>query len=247
MFWMCGLCPSESTSVAGASFSRVGIMRPLALALLLMAVAVASVSGQEKAEPLPIPLDKWGFEYAVKTWGLASPWTPSRARITPMPSVFHMHPKRPRPKLSGRLLSESRGRDQAVRRARQPPIAIPVPFLRQRPRRMPTSRDSQAITGCQWPLDEDFGKLLSSLGIRNGDRWPMTCSAWVKAEVRDCAIPSCPLYPHRPYQRLRAKTPTTRPRRPERLPTRLRGWRVFSVVEACEGALRASRAARGPA
>jgi hypothetical protein len=31
---------------------------------------VASVSGQEKAEPLPIPLDKGGFEYAVKTWAL---------------------------------------------------------------------------------------------------------------------------------------------------------------------------------
>jgi hypothetical protein len=72
-------------------FSRVGIMRPLALALLLTAAgctcenatttAAASVSGQEKAEPLPIPLekkaeplpiplDKWGFEYAVKTWAL---------------------------------------------------------------------------------------------------------------------------------------------------------------------------------
>jgi hypothetical protein len=35
----------------------------------------------------------------------------------------------------------------------------------------------------------------------------LDCSGWVRAEVRDCVIPWCPLYPHRPYQRLRAKNP----------------------------------------
>src|SRR6516165_9780991 len=33
------------------------------------------------------------------------------------------------------------------------------------------------------------------------------CSSFVRQEIRDCACVHCPLYPHRPYQRLRGKNP----------------------------------------
>jgi len=26
------------------------------------------------------------------------------------------------------------------------------------------------------------------------------CSCWQKTEIRDCAVPNCPLYEYRPYQ-----------------------------------------------
>jgi hypothetical protein len=45
-------------------------MRPVAMPVLMMLIAVTSVLGEEKPEPLPIPLEKWKFEYAAKTWGL---------------------------------------------------------------------------------------------------------------------------------------------------------------------------------
>ncbi len=35
----------------------------------------------------------------------------------------------------------------------------------------------------------------------------LDCSNFVKHEVRDCAIKWCPLYPHRPYQRLSGRNP----------------------------------------
>jgi hypothetical protein len=33
----------------------------------------------------------------------------------------------------------------------------------------------------------------------------LECSSWHKVEIRDCVIPSCPLYPHRPYQGLKGR------------------------------------------
>jgi hypothetical protein len=35
----------------------------------------------------------------------------------------------------------------------------------------------------------------------------LDCSGWVKAEVRDCVIRECPLYPVRPYQKIRTRNP----------------------------------------
>jgi hypothetical protein len=41
----------------------------------------------------------------------------------------------------------------------------------------------------------------------------LECSGWSRAEVRDCTIQACPLYPHRPYQRLQRSNPNDPPRR----------------------------------
>jgi hypothetical protein len=35
----------------------------------------------------------------------------------------------------------------------------------------------------------------------------LDCVCWVKAEVRDCTVVACPLYPVRPYQKLRGGNP----------------------------------------
>ena len=35
----------------------------------------------------------------------------------------------------------------------------------------------------------------------------LECSHWVRQEVRDCAIPWCPLYPVRPFQRMTSGNP----------------------------------------
>jgi hypothetical protein len=35
----------------------------------------------------------------------------------------------------------------------------------------------------------------------------LDCVAWERKEVRDCVIVACPLYPHRPYQRIKGKNP----------------------------------------
>lgn len=35
----------------------------------------------------------------------------------------------------------------------------------------------------------------------------LDCAGWVKQEVRDCTISSCPLFPHRPYQEISARNP----------------------------------------
>jgi hypothetical protein len=37
----------------------------------------------------------------------------------------------------------------------------------------------------------------------------LDCSAWVRQEVRDCVVVSCPLslFPHRPYQELKSRNP----------------------------------------
>jgi hypothetical protein len=35
----------------------------------------------------------------------------------------------------------------------------------------------------------------------------LDCSAWVKAEIRYCVIRACPLYPRRPYRRIRCNNP----------------------------------------
>jgi hypothetical protein len=37
------------------------------------------------------------------------------------------------------------------------------------------------------------------------------CTCWQKKEIRDCEIVRCPLYPHRPYQQMKGKTPTDPP------------------------------------
>jgi hypothetical protein len=41
----------------------------------------------------------------------------------------------------------------------------------------------------------------------------LDCSARERREVRDCTIIRCPLYPHRPYQRMRGKNPNDPPRK----------------------------------
>ncbi len=35
----------------------------------------------------------------------------------------------------------------------------------------------------------------------------LDCVAFERKEIRDCVIVSCPLYPHRPYQRIKGKNP----------------------------------------
>lgn len=35
----------------------------------------------------------------------------------------------------------------------------------------------------------------------------LDCSNWVRTEVRDCVIAGCPLYPHRPFQRIKGRNP----------------------------------------
>ncbi len=39
----------------------------------------------------------------------------------------------------------------------------------------------------------------------------LDCCAWEKREVRDCVIHWCPLYPHRPYQRIGGRNPNDPP------------------------------------
>jgi hypothetical protein len=39
----------------------------------------------------------------------------------------------------------------------------------------------------------------------------LECSCWVRQEVRDCAINSCPLYPVRPFQRIKGRNPNDPP------------------------------------
>jgi hypothetical protein len=39
----------------------------------------------------------------------------------------------------------------------------------------------------------------------------LDCSGWVKPEIRDCVITSCPLYPFRPYQDIRQRNPNDLP------------------------------------
>ena len=41
----------------------------------------------------------------------------------------------------------------------------------------------------------------------------LDCVNWVRQEVRDCAIPWCPLYPIRPYQKLQGRNPNDPPNR----------------------------------
>jgi hypothetical protein len=33
----------------------------------------------------------------------------------------------------------------------------------------------------------------------------LECTCWQKKEIRDCEIRRCPLYPHRPFQRLKGR------------------------------------------
>ncbi len=33
------------------------------------------------------------------------------------------------------------------------------------------------------------------------------CCTWQRAEIKDCLVPCCPLYPYRPYQPKKDKTP----------------------------------------
>jgi hypothetical protein len=42
----------------------------MVIALSGLLFAIATVAGQEKSDQPPIPLEKWGLEYAAKTWGL---------------------------------------------------------------------------------------------------------------------------------------------------------------------------------
>jgi hypothetical protein len=52
------------------------------------------------------------------------------------------------------------------------------------------------------------GSLPAAIALKCLD-----CSGWSKAEVRACVIPACPLFPHRPYQRLQRSNPNDPPRR----------------------------------
>jgi hypothetical protein len=42
----------------------------------------------------------------------------------------------------------------------------------------------------------------------------LECSSWVKAEIRDCVIVQCPLFPFRPYQTILQKNPNDPPQKP---------------------------------
>lgn len=35
----------------------------------------------------------------------------------------------------------------------------------------------------------------------------LDCTCWQRKEIRDCVIVRCPLYPHRPYQRVKGQYP----------------------------------------
>jgi hypothetical protein len=35
----------------------------------------------------------------------------------------------------------------------------------------------------------------------------LECSVWVRQEVRDCVVTTCPLYPVRPFQRAKGRNP----------------------------------------
>jgi hypothetical protein len=42
----------------------------------------------------------------------------------------------------------------------------------------------------------------------------LDCSNWVKTEVRDCVISWCPLFPIRPFQKIKARNPNDPPTKP---------------------------------
>jgi hypothetical protein len=40
----------------------------------------------------------------------------------------------------------------------------------------------------------------------------LDCTCWQRKEIRDCEIVRCPMYPHRPYQRLKGRNTDDPPR-----------------------------------
>jgi hypothetical protein len=53
---------------------------------------------------------------------------------------------------------------------------------------------------------EEQGSLPAAIKLMCLD-----CSNFVRQEVRDCVISWCPLYPHRPYQRIKGRNPNDPP------------------------------------
>ncbi len=35
----------------------------------------------------------------------------------------------------------------------------------------------------------------------------LDCSGWVRQEVRDCVVVTCPLFPHRPFKKMTSRNP----------------------------------------
>jgi hypothetical protein len=76
-------------------------------------------------------------------------------------------------------------------------------FARQRAE---YSRHPHKLIGLPLVNKVEKGSMAAALKLMCLD-----CSSWVKPEIRDCVITSCPLYPFRPYQTILQKNPNDPP------------------------------------